>query len=145
MTAFIYRDQPEVCRDDCALVLSHLYRLGVMPGNLCIWDYFYLETRVFSTRIADHIQTLMYLKLSIAGHLTIFLHRTQGTVWSIRPARGFYGSPLLGTRSCHAVDRRSMGSFMTPLGWGWALFVCGLRTGLVPCPMTRGSYFAFGF
>ncbi len=32
------------------------------------------------------IQTLMYLKLSVAGHLTIFLTRTRGPFWSIRPA-----------------------------------------------------------
>ena len=29
----------------------------------------------------------MYLKLSVAGHLTIFLTRTRGPFWSIRPAR----------------------------------------------------------
>lgn len=31
-----------------------------------------------------HCQTLMYLKLSVAGHLTIFLTRTRGPFWSIR-------------------------------------------------------------
>jgi len=47
---------------------------------------FYLGDRVFHL---DHarIQTLMYLKLSVAGHLTIFLTRTRGPFWSIRPAR----------------------------------------------------------
>jgi H+-transporting ATPase len=29
----------------------------------------------------------MYLKLSVAGHLTIFLTRTRSPFWSIRPAR----------------------------------------------------------
>ena len=29
----------------------------------------------------------MYLELSVAGHLTIFLTRTRGPFWSIRPAR----------------------------------------------------------
>ena len=33
------------------------------------------------------IQTLMYLKLSVAGHLTILLTRRRGPFWSIRPAR----------------------------------------------------------
>ena len=33
------------------------------------------------------IQTLMYLKLSVAGHLTILLTRTRGPFWSTRPAR----------------------------------------------------------
>jgi hypothetical protein len=29
---------------------------------------------------------LMYLKLSVAGHLTIFVTRTRGPFWSTRPA-----------------------------------------------------------
>jgi H+-transporting ATPase len=29
----------------------------------------------------------MYLKLSVAGHLTIFLARTRGPFWSTLPAR----------------------------------------------------------
>ena len=47
-----------------------------------------LASRVFHLDRA-HIQTLMYLKLSVAGHLTIFLTRTRGPFWSIRPARDF--------------------------------------------------------
>jgi H+-transporting ATPase len=49
-------------------------------------DLFYLGERVFHLDRA-HIQTLMYLKLSVAGHLTIFLTRTRGPFWSIRPAK----------------------------------------------------------
>ncbi len=41
----------------------------------------------FRVSTVAHIQTLMYLKLSVAGHLTIFLTRTRGPFWSIRPAR----------------------------------------------------------
>jgi H+-transporting ATPase len=46
---------------------------------------FYLGERVFHLDRA-HIQTLMYLKLSVAGHLTIFLTRTRGPFWSFSPA-----------------------------------------------------------
>jgi magnesium-transporting ATPase (P-type) len=70
-----------------------------------------------------HIQTLMYLLLSVAGHLTIFLTRTRGPFWSIRPARilllAVCGTQLVATLI--AV----YGVFMTPLDWGWALFVWG--------------------
>ena len=34
-----------------------------------------------------HLQTLMYLMLSVAGSLTIFLTRTRGPFWSIPPER----------------------------------------------------------
>jgi hypothetical protein len=42
--------------------------------------------RVFNLEPA-HIQTLTYLKLSVAGHLMILLTRTRGPFWSIGPAR----------------------------------------------------------
>ena len=65
----------------------------------------------------------MYLKLSVAGHLTIFLTRTRGPFWSIRPARILWVA-VLGTQIV-ATLIAVYGLFMTPLGWGWALFVWG--------------------
>jgi H+-transporting ATPase len=66
---------------------------------------------------------MMYLMLSVAGHLTIFQTRTRGPWWSIRPARvlllAVFGTQALATLI--AV----YGLFMTPLGWGWAAFVWG--------------------
>jgi H+-transporting ATPase len=70
-----------------------------------------------------HIQTLMYLMLSVAGHLTIFLTRTRGPFWSIRPARILWAA-VLGTQIV-ATLIAVYGLFMAPLGWGWALFVWG--------------------
>jgi H+-transporting ATPase len=63
----------------------------------------------------------MYLKLSVAGHLTIFLTRTRGPFWSIRPARILMVA-VFGTQAV-ATLIAVYGLFMTPLGWGWALFV----------------------
>lgn len=89
-------------------------------GVVAAFGLFYLGERVFHLDRA-HIQTLMYLKMSVAGHLTIFLTRTRGPFWSIRPARilliAVFGTQTLATLI--AV----YGVFMTPLGWGWALFV----------------------
>ena len=65
----------------------------------------------------------MYLKLSVAGHLTIFLTRTRGPFWSIRPARVLWIA-VLGTQTL-ATLIAVYGLFMTPLGWGWAAFVWG--------------------
>ena len=83
---------------------------------------FILASVVFHLDRAD-IQTLMYLKLSVAGHLTIFLTRTRGPFWSIRPARILWMA-VLGTQIV-ATLIAVYGLFMTPLGWGWALFVWG--------------------
>jgi H+-transporting ATPase len=60
----------------------------------------------------------MYLMLSVAGHLTIFLTRTRGPFWSIRPARILWMA-VLGTQAV-ATLIAVYGLFMTPLGWGWA-------------------------
>jgi len=65
----------------------------------------------------------MYLKLSVAGHLTIFLTRTRGPFWSIRPARILWIA-VLGTQAI-ATLIAVYGLFMTPLGWRWAGFVWG--------------------
>ncbi len=65
----------------------------------------------------------MYLMLSVAGHLTIFLTRTRGPFWSIRPARILcIGRPRT---QALATLIAVYGLFMTPLGWGWAAFVWG--------------------
>jgi H+-transporting ATPase len=82
----------------------------------------YLGERIFHFDRA-HIQTLMYLKLSVAGHLTIFLTRTRGPFWSIRPAR-ILSVAVVGTQIL-ATLIAVYGLFMAPLGWGWALFVWG--------------------
>ena len=58
-----------------------------------------------------------------SGHLTIFLTRTRGPFWSIRPARVLWVA-VLGTQTL-ATLIAVYGLFMTPLGWGWALFVWG--------------------
>ena len=115
----IYRNKPEAW--DMRTVLGISTVLGVV-GVIAAFGLFYLGERVFHLDRA-HIQTLMYLKLSVAGHLTVFLTRTRGPFWSIRPARilllAVFGTQTLATLI--AV----YGLFMTPLGWGWALFVWG--------------------
>ena len=95
--------------------------MGII-GVVSAFGLFYLGERVFHLDRA-HIQTLMYLKLSVAGHLTIFLTRTHGPFWSIRPARILWGA-VVGTQVL-ATLIAVYGLLMTPLGWGWALFVWG--------------------
>jgi H+-transporting ATPase len=114
-----YKDQPESW--NMRLVLGISTVLGVI-GVVSAFGLFYLGERVFHLDRA-HIQTLMYLKLSVAGHLTIFLTRTRGPFWSIKPARALWVA-VVGTQIV-ATLIAVYGLFMTPLGWGWALFVWG--------------------
>jgi H+-transporting ATPase len=114
-----YKDKPEAW--NMRMVLGVATVLGVI-GPVAAFGLFYLGERVYHLDRA-HIQTLMYLMLSVAGHLTIFLTRTRGPFWSIRPARVLWVA-VLGTQIV-ATLIAVYGLFMTPLGWGWALFVWG--------------------
>ena len=114
-----YKAQPEAWNMRMVLGISTV--LGVI-GVVAAFGLFYLGERVFHLD-RPHIQTLMYLKLSVAGHLTIFLTRTRGPFWSIRPARILWMA-VLGTQTV-ATLIAVYGLFMTPLGWKWAGFVWG--------------------
>jgi H+-transporting ATPase len=114
-----YKDQPEAWNMRMVLGISTV--LGII-GVVSAFGLFYLGERVFNLD-QGHIQTLMYLKLSVAGHLTIFLTRTRGRFWSIRPSRVLVVA-VFGTQTV-ATLIAVFGVFMTPLGWGWALFVWG--------------------
>ena len=114
-----YKNKPESWNMRMVLGVSTV--LGVI-GVVSAFGLFYLGERVFHLD-RPHIQTLMYLKLSVAGHLTIFLTRTRGAFWSIRPAKILLIA-VFGTQAV-ATLIAVYGLFMTPLGWGWAGFVWG--------------------
>ena len=121
-----YKDQPEAW--NMRLVLGIATVLGVI-GVVSAFGLFYLGERVFHLDRA-HIQTLMYLKLSVAGHLTIFLTRTRGPFWSIRPARILWVA-VLGTQIAGDPDRGLWAVYDTPrLGLGAVRL--GLCSGVVP-------------
>ena len=77
-----YSNQPEVWNMQLVLAIASI--LGI-AGVFASFGLFYLGERVFKLS-PEIIQSLMYLKLSVAGHLTIFVTRTRGPFWSIRPA-----------------------------------------------------------
>lgn len=112
-----YKEQPEAW--EMRIVLGIATVLGII-GVIASFALFYLGERVFLID-RSHIQTLMYLKLSVAGHLTIFITRTRGPFWTIRPARILWIA-VLGTQIV-ATLIAVYGFLMTPIGWLWALFV----------------------
>ncbi|MGA3398938.1 MAG: HAD-IC family P-type ATPase, partial [Acetobacteraceae bacterium] len=112
-----YKEQPEAW--NMRLVLGIATVLGLV-GPIAAFGLFFLGDRVFHLD-HPHLQTMMYLMLSVAGHLTIFQTRTRGPFWSIRPARILWMA-VLGTQVL-ATLIAVYGLLMTPLGWSWALFV----------------------
>jgi H+-transporting ATPase len=115
-----YRNAPEAW--DMRTVLSVSTVLGVF-GVAAAFGLLYLGERVFHLD-RPHIQTLMYLKLSVAGHLTIFLTRTRGPFWSIRPANILLIA-VFGTQAIATTIAIFGFGLVTPLGWSWALLVWG--------------------
>jgi H+-transporting ATPase len=114
-----YQDKPEVW--NMRLVLSIATVLGV-AGPIASFGMFYLGNSVFHLDHL-HLQTLSFLLLSVAGHLTIFLTRTRGPFWSIRPARILLVA-VFGTQAV-ATLIAVYGLFMPAISWGWALFIWG--------------------
>jgi H+-transporting ATPase len=101
------------------IVLGLATILGI-TGLASSFGMLYLGERYFHLD-RSILQTLIYLKLSIAGHLTIFVTRTKGPFWSIKPARILLAA-VVGTQII-ATLIAVYGIFMTPLGWGLAGFV----------------------
>lgn len=118
-----YSDRPEAW--NMRIVLGIAAVLGV-AGVVASFGLFYLGERVFHLD-RPTIQSLIYLKLSVAGHLTIFVTRTRGPFWSIRPA------PLLvwavvGTQIV-ATLIAVYGVFMPAIGWKWGAVVWAYALG----------------
>ena len=66
----------------------------------------------------DVVRTLIYLKLSVSGHLTIFVTRTRGPFWSRPTPAPLLLGAVLGTQVL-ATLIAGLGIFMTPLPWFW--------------------------
>ena len=113
-----YRNLPESW--DMRQVLGVSTVLGII-GVVTAFGLFYLGERVFHLDRL-HVQTLMYLKLSVAGHLTIFLTRTRGPWWSTRPANILLIA-VLGTQTLATLMAVYGLYIMTPIGWSLAGFV----------------------
>jgi len=94
--------------------------LGVISSFILLWvarEYFHLDAGV--------VQTLVFLKLAVAGHITIYLARTgQQHFWE----RPYPSLALFGTAEITQIGATLIaiyGVLMTPIGWTLALIVWG--------------------
>jgi H+-transporting ATPase len=102
-------------------VLGVATLLGI-TGVIATFALFYIGESVFNLS-RDVLQTLIFLKLAVAGHLTIFVTRTKGPFWSSRPSAALFWTAL--TTKLLATAMAVFGIFMVPIGWKWALVVWG--------------------
>ena len=104
-------DQPE--RWNMPLVMGIASSIGLF-AVLRSFGIFYLGQHYFHLS-HSMIQTLVYLNLSIGGHLTVFTARTRGPFWSVRPANILLIA-VIGTQIV-ATLIAVYGLLMTPIGW----------------------------
>ena len=115
-----YRNQPETW--NMRLVLGIATVLGLV-GPIAAFGLFYLGDQIFHLGHPE-LQTMMYLMLSVAGHLTIFQTRTRGPWWSTRPAWILLAA-VVGTQAVATLISVYGAWLVTPLGWKYAGIVWG--------------------
>lgn len=113
------RVQKEPVRWSMPELLTVATMLGLI-GVVASFGLFYILERMGFSQ--DMIQSMIFLKLVVAGHATIFLTRTTGWFWQ-RP----FPSPILVHASFWSAVAGTLvvvyGFMVTPIGWERALWV----------------------
>ena len=114
-----YSKDPE--RWDMRIVLSMATFLGLI-GVISSFGIFYIGQEVLHLS-REAVQSFIFLKLAIAGHLTIFLTRTRGPFWSIKPSAVMFWAAVV--TKILATLVAVYGWYITPISWNLALLVWG--------------------
>jgi H+-transporting ATPase len=112
-----YSNEPEAW--DMRVVLGMASFLGLI-GVAVSFSIFYIGQDVLHLS-REVIQPFIFLKLAVAGHLTIFLTRTRRPFWSIMPSAALFWSAVI--TKILATFVAVYGWYVTPIGWKLALFV----------------------
>ena len=67
------------------------------------------------------LQSFIYLKLSVAGHLSLFVARTKGPFWSVRPAKPLILAVVLTQLTATMIT--VYGILLPAMGWNLAILV----------------------
>jgi len=90
--------------------------LGLL-GVIETFGLFYIAEEYLGLN-REIVQPLIYLNLSVGGHLTVFVARTRGPFWSIRPAYILLGAVIV--TQLVATLLSVYGILMPALGWKYA-------------------------
>lgn len=114
-----YSDKPEKWNMRTLLsIATFLGVIGVFSSFLILYigkDVFHLTPEV--------LQSFIYLKLSVAGHLTVFVARTKGHFWSVRPSKLLFAAVVITQLIATLIT--VYGFLLPAMGWGLAIFVWG--------------------
>uniref|UniRef100_A0A7V4G899 HAD family hydrolase n=1 Tax=Desulfobacca acetoxidans TaxID=60893 RepID=A0A7V4G899_9BACT len=115
------RPDPEPEKWDMREILSIASYLGFM-GVIFSFSLFFIGLELLHLNPGE-LQTLMFLKLAVAGYLDIFMGRTRRFFWSLKPGLLLVWSGLL-TRAL-ALAMAVFGWLVTPISWQLAVLVWG--------------------
>jgi H+-transporting ATPase len=119
-----YSDKPE--RWDMRTLLGIATFLGII-GVFSSFGIFYIGFIILKLDPLV-LQSFIYLKLSVAGHLTVFVARTKGHFWSVKPAKpllfAVIATQLVATIiTVYGILLPAMGWGLAALVWGYALLL----------------------
>jgi len=95
--------------------------LGII-GVISSFGIFFIGKEVLHLD-REILQSFIYLKLSVAGHLTVFVARTKGHFWSVKPSRSLLFAVI--ATQIVATFIVVYGFLLPAMGWKLALFVWG--------------------
>jgi H+-transporting ATPase len=95
--------------------------LGIL-GVFSTFGILYIGKEVINLS-PDLLQSFIYLKLSVAGHLTVFVARTRKHFWSIKPAKPLMLAIIITQLAATLIT--VYGILLPAIGWELALLVWG--------------------
>jgi H+-transporting ATPase len=104
---------------DMRVVLGIASLLGVI-GVLESFGVLFIGKEVFGLS-REVLQSFIYLKLSVSGHFTVFLARTRGHFWSIKPAVPLLVAVVVTQLIATVIT--VYGILLPAMGWGLAGFI----------------------
>jgi H+-transporting ATPase len=119
-----YSDKPE--KWDMRTLLGIATFLGII-GVFSTFGILYIGLIVLKLNTLV-LQSFIYLKLSVAGHLTVFVARTKGHFWSVKPAKPLFFAVI--ATQLVATIITVYGILLPAMGWGLALLVWGYALSL---------------
>ena len=119
-----YSDKPE--KWDMRTLLGIATFLGII-GVFSTFGILYIGLIVLNLDPLV-LQSFIYLKLSVAGHLTVFVARTKGPFWSVKPAIPLLLAVIVTQLVATLIT--VYGILLPAMGWGLALLVWGYALAL---------------
>jgi len=95
--------------------------LGII-GVISSFGIFFIGKEVLHLN-KEILQSFIYLKLSLAGQLTVFVARTRGHFWSVKPSRSLLVAVI--ATQVTATFIVVYGFLLPAMGWKLALYIWG--------------------